>query len=106
VDHQTFLTLIAWINRRHPNKSAQWKRQRYFRREGLRQWVFFAKIRDALKSVTYLDLLSVASVPIIRHIKIQAHATPYDPAFTEYFAQRAKSRKVSKLSWRGSTAGA
>jgi RNA-directed DNA polymerase len=100
-DHQIFLTLIAWINRRHPEKSAQWKRQRYFRREGLRQWVFFAKIRDALKSVTHLDLFSMASVPIIRHIKIQALATPYDPAFTEYFAQRAKSRKVSKLSWLG-----
>jgi RNA-directed DNA polymerase len=100
-DHQIFLTLIAWINRRHPEKSAQWKRQRYFRREGLRQWVFFAKIRDALKSVTHLDLFSMASVPIIRHIKIQALATPYDPAFTEYFVQRAKSRKVSKLSWLG-----
>lgn len=104
VDSQVFLALIAWINRRHPEKSAQWKRQRYFRRKGLRQWVFFAKVRDALKSVTHLDLLSVASVPIIRHIKIQANATPYDPAFTDYFARRASGSRVSSLSWPGSTA--
>ena len=106
VDHQIFLALIAWIKRRHPNKSAQWKRQRYFRREGLRQWVFFAAVRDALKSVTLLDLFWTTSVPIIRHIKIQAHATPYDPAFTEYFIRRAEARRVSKLSWQGSSTGA
>jgi RNA-directed DNA polymerase len=103
-DSQVFLALIAWINRRHPEKSAQWKRQRYFRRKGLRQWVFFAKIRDALKSVTHLDLFSMASVPIIRHIKIQARANPYDPAFTDYFTRRASGRRVSSLSWPGSTA--
>jgi len=102
VDQQIFLALIAWIKRRHPKKSVQWKRQRYFRREGLRQWVFFTTIRDALGSVTNLDLFSMASVPIIRHIKIQAHATPYDPAFTEYFIRRAEARRVSKLSWQGS----
>jgi RNA-directed DNA polymerase len=26
VDHHLFLMLLAWINRRHPNKSNQWKR--------------------------------------------------------------------------------
>jgi len=106
VDHQMFLALIAWINRRHPEKSAQWKRQRYFRREGLRQWVFFAAIRDAQGSAAHLDLFEVASVPIIRHIKIRAHATPYDPAFTEYFIRRAEARRVSKLSWKGAIARA
>jgi RNA-directed DNA polymerase len=68
--------------------------------------MFFATIRDARKSDIYLDLFSIASVPIIRHIKIQAHATPYDPAFTDYFIQRAEARRVSKLSWQGSSAGA
>jgi RNA-directed DNA polymerase len=76
VDHQIFLTLTARIKRRHLEKSAQWRRQRYFRREGLRQWVFFAKTRDALKMITHLDLFSMASLPIIPHIKIQAHAKP------------------------------
>jgi RNA-directed DNA polymerase len=104
VDHQIFLALIAWINRRHPEKSAQWKRQRYFRREDLRQWVFFATTQDAQGPATNLDLFSMASIPIIRHIKIQANATPYDPTFTEYFIRRAEARRVSKLSWQGSSA--
>ena len=106
VDNQVFLALIAWINRRHPNKSARWKRQRYFHRDGLRQWVFFALTRDAPGRSTYLDLFSVASVPITRHIKIQADATPYDPAFTDYFQRRAHARRVSGLSWTGMVASA
>jgi RNA-directed DNA polymerase len=101
VDDQVFRALIAWINRRHPNKSARWKRQRYFRSEGRRNWVFFASIRDASGQVTCLDLFQAASVPIVRHIKIQAQATPYDPTFTDYFARRAQSRRVSRLRWRG-----
>jgi len=97
VDDQVFQALIAWINRRHPNKSARWKRQRYFRSEGRRNWVFFASIRNASGQVTCLDLFQAASVPIVRHIKIQAQATPYDPAFTDYFTRRAQSRRVSRL---------
>jgi len=45
VDNQVFRALITWINRRHPNKSARWKHQRYFRSEGRRNWVFFASVR-------------------------------------------------------------
>ncbi|CAB3810464.1 group II intron reverse transcriptase/maturase [Paraburkholderia fynbosensis] len=101
VDHHVFQALIAWINRRHPNKSARWKRQRYFRSEGRRNWVFFALTRDGLGKATCLDLFQAASVPITRHIKIQANATPYDPAITDYFARRAHFRRVSRLAWRG-----
>lgn len=106
VDHQICLALIAWINRRHPNKSARWKRQRYFRSKDRRNWVFFASIQAAPGQVTYLDLFQVASVPVVRHIKIQAEATPYDSAFTEYFARRVHSRRVSRLRWRGMGASA
>jgi RNA-directed DNA polymerase len=101
VDNQVFLALIAWIDRRHPNKSAQWKRQRYFRRSGQRQWVLFALIRDAQGLATCLDLFLTAYVPITRHVKIQANATPYDPAFTDYFTQRTNARQVSRLIWPG-----
>jgi RNA-directed DNA polymerase len=101
IDAQVFRALIAWINRRHPNKSARWKRQKYFRSEERRNWVFFASVRDASGKVTCLDLFQAASVPIVRHIKIQAQATPYDPAFTDYFARRAQSRRVSGPRWEG-----
>lgn len=104
VDDRTYRALIVWIKRRHPNKSARWKRQRYFRSEGRRNWVFFASVRDASGKITYLDLFRASSVPIVRHIKIQAQATPYDPAFTDYFARRAQSRRVSGPRWQGTEA--
>lgn len=93
VDHQVFQALLTWINRRHPNKSARWKQKRYFRRQGLRQWVFFSAFRDVRGQQGHLDLYSVASTPIARHIKIRAGASPYDPAYRQYFARRARARQ-------------
>lgn len=104
VDRCVFRTLMTWIDRRHPNKSAYWKRQRYFRSEGRRNWIFFTKIRDELGGTTCLDLFQASSVPITRHIKIKAEANPYDPAFTDYFTLRAQSRRVNRLTWRGMVA--
>lgn len=97
VDSQVFLALWTWIKRRHPHKSIQWKKHRYFRHVGLRQWVFFARIRDEVGRITCLDLFSVASLPIVRHVKVQAHATPYDPAYADYFANRARRRRQVRL---------
>jgi RNA-directed DNA polymerase len=101
IDHEVFQALILWINRRHPTKAAGWKRKRYFRSEGQRHWVFFAKNRDGSGASTCLFLFHAASVPIIRHIKIRADATPYDPAFLDYFTRREQSQRVSRVSWRG-----
>lgn len=101
VDRCVFRALMTWINRRHPNKSALWKRQRYFRSEGRRNWVFFTKVRDGLGGTSCLDLFQASSIPITRHIKIQGKATPYDPAFKHYFTLRAQSRRVNRLTWRG-----
>lgn len=101
VDTQVFRSLMTWINRRHPRKSAHWKKHRYFRCDGLRQWVFFSPIRDKSGAATALDLFRTASVPIVRHVRIQAKATPYDPAYAAYFTQRAQSRRVCRRTWPG-----
>jgi RNA-directed DNA polymerase len=104
VDRHVLRALMTWIDRRHPNKPAYWKRQRYFRSEGRRNWVFFTKIRDVLGGTSCLDLIQASSVAVIRHIKIQAEATPYDPAYTDYFTRRAQSRRVNRCTWRGMVA--
>ena len=104
VENQLFLALIGWINRRHLNKSRTWKRRRYFRSHAMRDWVFFARAQTEAGKVTYLDLFSASSVSITRHIKIQGKATPYDPAYRDYFARRATARCVSHLDWRGRVA--
>jgi RNA-directed DNA polymerase len=104
IDHQLFLMLIAWINRRHPNKSARWKRNRYFRRQGLRNWVFSTRTQDKQGESIPLDLFSAASTVIVRHIKIKADASPYDPAYGDYFARRKASRRVNPFMWSGMVA--
>ena len=106
VDHHVFLALLAWINRRHPNKSNQWKRKCYFRTRGRRQWVFFALIRAESGSTKYLDLHYASLGAITRHVKIRADATPYDPAFRDYFARRIHSRRVNPFTWTGALAEA
>ncbi len=98
IDNQLFLRLWRWIKRRHPNKSSAWIRKRYFRRDGLRQWVFFSLIR-ASEGSSSVDLFTAGSVPILRHIKVRADANPYDPQFTEYFALRSRSRRVIGRAW-------
>ena len=40
MDHLVWHALWRWATRRHPNKSAKWVRQRYFRTVGHRQGVF------------------------------------------------------------------
>jgi len=96
VDAQVFRALWAWTKRRHPNKSVLWRKDRYFRRLGLRSWVFFARVRDEFGQISCLDLFSVASLAIVRHVKVQANATPYDPAYADYFADRALGRRRAR----------
>lgn len=97
VDTQVFLALSTWIKRRHPHKSALWRKNRYFRHVRLRQWVFFARIRDVVGRITCLELFSAASLPIVRHVKVRALATPYDPAYADYFADRARHGRQVRL---------
>lgn len=92
IDTQVFRSLMAWIKRRHPKKSARWRKQKYFRTVGGRHWVFSATFHDQSGERRTLELFQTSSVPIIRHIKIRAEANPYDPAYDEYFRQRAQSR--------------
>jgi RNA-directed DNA polymerase len=100
VDHQIFIALWQWVHRRHPRKSAAWRRRKYFRSHHLRNWVFSAKISQGNSKTAYLDLFEASSVPIKRHIKIRSDSNPFDPQFKEYFEQRENiakgSQRVSK----------
>lgn len=88
VDHCIVAALQRWIKRRHPNKTPTWRYDRYFRRRGLRKWTFYARVRDKNNQARLLDLFRAADVVIERYIKIRGKATPYDPAFRDYFERR------------------
>lgn len=96
IDHQIFIALWQWVHRRHPRKSAEWRKRKYFRSHNLRNWIFTAKISKGNSKTVYLDLFEASSVPIKRHIKIRSDANPFDPQFKEYFEQRANIMKGSQ----------
>ena len=88
VDFHIYKALWSWARRRHPGKNVSWIQKKYFRSQGLRNWIFFAKTKEDNNTSSYVDLFAASSVAIKRHIKIKAEATPYDPRFTEYFKKR------------------
>ena len=77
-----------WLHRRHPNKGRLWIKKKYFRPHRTIRWSFFAvkKYPDGRKE--YRDLIKAGWTRIVRHVKIQTAANPYDPSWTDYFASR------------------
>ncbi len=90
VDASILQAILRWVKRRHPKKSAKWTRKKYFRSQGLRNWIFSTTVVNEKGEHNFLDLLSMVHTPIRRHVKIRAEATPYDPQFAEYFLKRNK----------------
>lgn len=94
IDSQIFAALTRWIKKRHPNKSAAWMQKTYFRSLGNRNWIFYAKLKGKQPGKDYLHLFTAAKVPIRRHIKIKAEATPHDARYINYFIQREQRKKI------------
>jgi RNA-directed DNA polymerase len=96
VDSQIYQMMRRWMRKKHPGKSVAWRNGKYFRRAGLKNWVFSVKIK-ADGELLDLDLIKAAEILIKRHVKVRAEASPYDPAYRGYFAERTS--KASKY-WR------
>jgi RNA-directed DNA polymerase len=93
IDHEIYKTLWKWIKRKHPKKGVRWRKNKYFRNHGLQNWVFHAKVKSNENKTSTLDLLKMSSIKIKRHVKVKSEATPYDPAYIEYFKERERKRK-------------
>lgn len=68
-----------WAARRHSDKSKHWRKEKYYRKIGNKNWIFSGE-RERL--------FQINRVSIERHVKILGNANPYDPAFEEYFEKR------------------
>ncbi|MVA59306.1 group II intron reverse transcriptase/maturase, partial [Agrobacterium vitis] len=88
VDHLIWKCLWQWACRRHPDKPLRWVKYRYFAREGTRDWVFRAGMKDKAGNLKFIRLIHASDVPIRRHCKIRAEANPFDPMWDSYFAGR------------------
>lgn len=96
LSHQIFWLLWRWSVRRHPTKSKDWVRRKYFmNRTG--GWQFHGWQKIANMDCHY-NLVQIAITPIKRHVKIRSEATPFDPQYQDYLAKR-RLKKESRYSW-------
>lgn len=70
--------------------------EKYFRSQGVRNWIFTSKVCNAKEQLINYDLVTAATIPIRRHLKIKSEATPYHSEFIEYFVKR---EKLGHLMW-------
>jgi len=93
VDRQIGSMLRRWCWRRHREKPRSWAEVRYFPRGSARR-VFTAPARRGPPRTAPLPLLHAVDVSLCRYIKVQAAATPFDPAFVRYFQMRTRASNV------------
>jgi RNA-directed DNA polymerase len=101
VDHHIWQALWRWARRRHPKKSYDWVRRKYFRSSNHRRWVFATETRGYNGKPRILTLLSASATRIVRHVRVKSDANPFDPAWDSYFAQRKSARMLERLQDRG-----
>lgn len=100
ISHYIFKALWYWATHRHPNKGGRWIKKKYFRATSTQNWIFSTKTRGRDGKVAILDLFDIGQIKIVRHTKITAAATLYDPEYKEYFRNRDKSRQNKfKATW-------
>jgi len=97
VDHHIWQALWRWARFRHPNKSCSWARQKYFRTQDHRHWVFAVQARGKHGEPKLLRLRLASDTRIVRHVRVKADANPFDPVWDSYFAQRKNVRMLERL---------
>ena len=95
-----FWRLMRWAKRRHPMKSAEWIRKKYWRTIGNRNWVFACEVVTAKGTKATMDLYSLAGTAIERHTKIKGAFNPYDPSWEMYGETLRKDRMLRSMRYR------
>lgn len=100
VDQKIWKTLWQWAKRRHPNQGTHWVRNRYFRTEGNRRWVFAESIKTTEGEPQTVRLVTASDTKIQRHVKIRGDANPFDPKQETYFEDRLGLKMKGSLTGR------
>jgi RNA-directed DNA polymerase len=87
LDGVLFRALWKWARRRHPMKSRQWTKDRYWVRNGTRDWIF---------SSGETTLITAGYTKIERHRLIKLDKIPFLKEDEEYFIGRKADRKNRK----------
>lgn len=95
IDRQIHQAIWRWVVRRHPNKGNRWIKRKYFRQDDSRNWIFSCKVNDKGHQSVNHDLAKAEEIPITRHIKVRAAATPYDKAYHKYYSELIVKRRIA-----------
>lgn len=92
--------LLRWAMRRHPTKSRDWIRKRYWRPAGDKANVFTADVvnKDGKKNAR--ELYSLPDTAIERHKKIKGEFHPYDPQWEAEGEKLRQERMLKNLRYR------
>jgi RNA-directed DNA polymerase len=88
LDHRLYEKLRRWAFFRHPRKSRRWAIQQYWDTTPGKSWAFRDSNGPTLNQHTH--------VPIVRHVKVQGQASPYDGNWSYWAARRGKYPGVSR----------
>jgi RNA-directed DNA polymerase len=90
LDHLTWIKLRHWARWRHPRKSTAWAIRRYWHRIDARL-TFATSATDPHAE----HLLAHSKVPIVRHVKVQGHRSPYDGDWVYWSTRQGRHPSVS-----------
>ena len=100
MDYLLFHALWRWAKRRHPNKSLDWIKGKYYRVRDSRNWVFASTVMGADGAERTVELYSLAGTPIERHKKVSGEYNPFDPSMEEMGEKLRMERMLKKLKYR------
>jgi RNA-directed DNA polymerase len=86
IDSVMFRMLWKWAVKRHPNKGKKWVKNRYWKTEKNRRWVFRGEQKR---------LKQMADLKIVRHVPLKLDMNPYIDS--SYFENRKKKLEANKL---------
>jgi RNA-directed DNA polymerase len=92
--------LWRWAKRRHPKKSADWIRKKYWRTIGGRNWVFAVPFATPEGKSGLMELYQMSGTPIERHKKVKGEYHPYDRQWEEYGETLHQERMLKSMRYR------
>jgi RNA-directed DNA polymerase len=100
VESMIFRRLWRWSKRRHPNKSADWVKEKYFHSIGNRNWVFASSVVRKDGSMGLSELYQLSGTEIRRHKKVKGEFNPFDPTWEQYGEQLRQGRMMLSMRYR------
>jgi len=88
LDHRLYEKLRRWAFFRHPRQSRRWAIQRSWDTTPGKSWAFRDSNGPTLNQHT--------RVPLVRHVKVQGQASPYDGNWSSWAARRGTYPGVSR----------